>query len=162
MRFECKARALARRDYLSGKVNTIDYPTIERYENEWWEERYLPLVQETHTMTFDHYTKFVLAGVILSRHGDTPRERLMLASMGLSGEAGEVCDHAKKVAFHGTEMDRDALIKELGDVLWYYALFLSNEGITLDEVMEANVHKLCDRYSHLHGDPEDVIAELAV
>ena len=113
-------------------------------------------------MTFEHYMKFVTAGLDLSAHGDTPRERLMLASMGLSGEAGEVCDHGKKVSFHGIEMDRDALIKELGDVLWYYALFLSNEGITLDEVMEANVHKLCDRYGHLHGSPEDILAERAV
>jgi NTP pyrophosphatase (non-canonical NTP hydrolase) len=111
-------------------------------------------------MTFDHYTKFVNAGVKLNP--DTPRERLMLAGMGLGGEAGEVCDHAKKVAFHGKEMDRDALIKELGDVLWYYALFLSNEGITLDDVMEANVYKLCDRYPHKHSEPEDVIAERAV
>ena len=113
-------------------------------------------------MRFEHYMKFVLAGVSLEAHGDTSRERLMLAGMGLAGEAGEVCDHAKKVAFHGTEMDRDALIKELGDVLWYYALFLSNEGITLDEVMEANVYKLCDRYPHKHGEPEDVITERAV
>lgn len=111
-------------------------------------------------MTFDHYMKFVEAGVSL--RADTSRERLMLAGMGLAGEAGEVCDEAKKVAFHGKEMNRDDLIKELGDVLWYYALFLSNEGITLDEVMEANVFKLCDRYSRKHGDPEDVIAEKAV
>lgn len=48
MKFEREARALARRDYLSGNVNTTNYPTVEQYENEWWEERYLPLVQETH------------------------------------------------------------------------------------------------------------------
>lgn len=113
-------------------------------------------------MTFDHYTKFVLAGVSLTRHGDTYRERLMLAGMGLGGEAGEVCDEAKKVAFHGKDMDRGALIKEMGDVLWYYALMLDTNNITLDEVMEANVFKLCDRYPHLHGKPEDVITEQAV
>lgn len=108
-------------------------------------------------MTFEHYMKFVNAGVILDAHGDTYRERLMLAGMGLSGEAGEVCDHAKKVAFHGTEMDRDALLKELGDVLWYYALMLKTTGITLDEVMETNVYKLCDRYPDRHGHPHEII-----
>jgi len=113
-------------------------------------------------MRFDHYQKFVNAGVDLRDHGDTFRERLMLAGMGLGGEAGEVCDEAKKVAFHGKGLARDALIKEMGDVLWYYALMLQTTGITLDEVMEANVHKLCERYSHLHGDPEDVIAGRAV
>jgi len=113
-------------------------------------------------MTFDHYTKFVLAGAILPRHRDTYRERLMLAGMGLSGEAGEVCDHAKKVAFHGKDMDRDALIKELGDTLWYFALMLHTNEISLDEVMYTNAFKLCDRYPHLHGTPEDVIAGRAV
>ena len=110
-------------------------------------------------MTFDHYTKFVLAGVDLSAHGDSYRERLMLAGMGLSGEAGEVCDEAKKVAFHDKDMDRDALIKEMGDVLWYYALMLDTNGITLDEVMEANVYKLCDRYPGRHGSPLNILSE---
>ena len=113
-------------------------------------------------MRFDHYMKFVVAGLDLSAHGDTYRERLMLAGMGLGGEAGEVCDEAKKVAFHGKTMDRAALIKELGDTLWYFALMLDTNEINLDEVMEANVFKLCDRYSRLHGDPEDVIAGRAV
>lgn len=113
-------------------------------------------------MKFDHYTKFVLAGVRLGINGDTYRERLMLAGMGLGGEAGEVCDEAKKVAFHGKDMDRDALIKEMGDVLWYYALMLDTNGITLDEVMEANVYKLCDRYPDRHGSPEYVLTERAI
>jgi len=104
---------------------------------------------------FEHYMEFVNAGVKLA--DDTYRERLMLAGMGLGGEAGEVCDEAKKIAFHGKDMDRDKLIKELGDVLWYYTLMLKTNNITLDEVMEANVYKLCDRYSRRHGDPEDVI-----
>ncbi len=113
-------------------------------------------------MKFSHYKKFVAAGIDLSAHGDSYRERLMLAGMGLAGEAGEVCDEAKKVAFHDKEMDRAALIKELGDVLWYFALMLDTHDLTLDEVMEANVFKLCDRYSRRHGDPEDVIAGRSV
>jgi len=111
-------------------------------------------------MKFEHYQEFVNAGVKLE--DDTYRERLMLAGMGLGGEAGEVCDHAKKVAFHGKEMDRDALIKELGDVLWYYALMLQTNGVTLEEVMEANVFKICGRYPERHGKPEDIIAEKSV
>ena len=111
-------------------------------------------------MTFDHYRKFVDAGVSLENN--TYRERLMLAGMGLAGEAGEVCDHVKKVAFHGKDMDRRELVEELGDVLWYYTLMLRIHGITLNEVMEANVFKLCDRYPRKHDDPEDVIAEKCV
>ncbi len=108
-------------------------------------------------MKFEQYIKFVEAGVILEARHDLGRERLMLAGMGLAGEAGETCDHIKKVAFHGVKMDRDKLLKEMGDVLWYYALLAGFYDMTLDEIMEANVYKLCDRYPHLHGDPDDVI-----
>ena len=107
-----------------------------------------------------HYMNFVNAGVNLK--DDSYRERLMLAGMGLAGEAGEVCDEAKKVAFHGKDMNRDLMLKELGDALWYFTLMLITTNITIDEVMEANVHKLCERYPHHHGSPEDVIAERAI
>jgi len=116
--------------------------------------------QKETSMRFEHYMKFVDAGVSLE--DDTFRERLMLAGMGLGGEAGEVCDHAKKAAFHGKEMNRDELIKELGDVLWYYTLMLHTNGITLDEVMIKNVFKLCGRYPELHGSPTAVLAEKSV
>lgn len=111
-------------------------------------------------MDFEHYVRFVSKGVTLS--DDSYRERLMLAGMGLGGEAGETCDHAKKVAFHGKGMDYDKLIEELGDVFWYFALMCSIHGIHLNTVMERNVYKLCNRYPHMHGDPEDVIAGKAV
>lgn len=104
-------------------------------------------------MNFEHYKKFCQSGVNLEN--DTPRERLMLAGMGLGGEAGEVCDHAKKAAFHGVEMDRAALVKEMGDVLWYFAVLASLFDITLDEITEQNVIKLCDRYPGWYGDPVD-------
>jgi NTP pyrophosphatase (non-canonical NTP hydrolase) len=86
----------------------------------------------------------------------------MLAGMGMAGEAGEVCDEAKKVAFHGKKVDKETLIKEMGDVLWYYALMLDLHSLTLDDIMHANVYKLCERYPDLHGDPDDVIAGRAV
>lgn len=111
-------------------------------------------------ITFGHYKKFVVKGIEMDP--DTRRERNLLGGMGLAGEAGEVCDHLKKFGFHGVDIDRDKLIKELGDVLWYFALVLHTENITLETVMKANIFKLCDRYSQRHGDPEDVIAGRAV
>ena len=109
-------------------------------------------------MTFEQYIEFVEAGVMLNP--DTDRERLMLAGMGLAGETGEmmvaaskVCDRAKKVAFHGKGMDRAELIKEMGDVLWYYTLMLDTNNLTLEQVMEVNVRKLCHRYPDKYGLP---------
>lgn len=107
-------------------------------------------------MDFEHYKKFVVRGIVMDP--DTFRERLGLAGIGLAGEAGEVADHVKKVQYHGTAMDRDKLVIEMGDVLWYFALLADLYDITLDELMEINVYKLCNRYGERHGYPEDIIA----
>ena len=76
------------------------------------------------------------------------QEQLTLAALGLTGEAGEVADHVKKAFFHGHLMDRNHLIKELGDVLWYLVLACDAVGSTLEEVMQRNVEKLRQRYPH--------------
>jgi NTP pyrophosphatase (non-canonical NTP hydrolase) len=77
-----------------------------------------------------------------------------LYALGLAGEAGEVCDEVKKALFHGVkkalfhgkEWDRQALIKEIGDVLWYVDRLLLWLDATMKEAMEANVAKLRARY----------------
>ena len=66
--------------------------------------------------------------------------------MGLCGEAGECCDLMKKHLFQGHALDRDKLIDELGDVLWYAAVTAHALGAGLDEVMEHNIEKLKKRY----------------
>lgn len=98
----------------------------------------------------DDYQAFVRKGVSLA--DDTPRERIMLGSMGLGGESGEVVDLLKKHVFHGKSEGeiREKLVLELGDVLWYYALVLDVMGVTLDEVIEGNVAKLTERYPEKH------------
>ena len=106
-------------------------------------------------MTDEDYAKFVDAGCALDTFNDTHRERLLLSSMGLAGETGEVVDEIKKVAFHGKTMDLDKLVKELGDVLWYYTLLTQLYGLTMDQIKEANVRKLCERYPDLYG-PADI------
>lgn len=74
------------------------------------------------------------------------REMLTNAVMGLCGESGEACDIVKKHLFHGHELDREALIKELGDVAWYLAEASESLGISLDEIFEKNIEKLKKRY----------------
>ena len=74
------------------------------------------------------------------------KEVLTNSVMGLCGESGEACDIVKKHLFHGHELDRDALIKELGDVAWYLAEIATAIGVTLDEVLTRNIEKLKARY----------------
>ncbi len=70
-------------------------------------------------------------------------------ALGVAGEAGEFADKIKKIlrdkkgAF--TDEDRDAIIKELGDVLWYVALVSLYLDVPLSEVAERNIEKLASR-----------------
>ena len=71
---------------------------------------------------------------------------IMIAALGLAGEAGEVADLYKKQFEQDRTITRDQLMIELGDVLWYVARIASIEGIKLSEVADANIEKLRARY----------------
>ncbi|MBQ8788225.1 MAG: nucleoside triphosphate pyrophosphohydrolase family protein [Oscillospiraceae bacterium] len=94
-------------------------------------------------MEINEYQK--LAMVTLNKNLDK-KEILTNSVMGLCGESGEACDIVKKHLFHGHELDRESLIKELGDVAWYLAEAASALDINLDEVFERNIKKLKKRY----------------
>lgn len=66
--------------------------------------------------------------------------------MGLCGEAGECIDIVKKAMFQGHALDREKLIDELGDTLWYAAQLATGLGVTLEYVAQHNVDKLLARY----------------
>jgi NTP pyrophosphatase (non-canonical NTP hydrolase) len=74
---------------------------------------------------------------------------LIYAALGLTGEAGEVADKVKKILRDKdgdfSQLDKDDIIKELVDVLWYIAIFAKSIGVTLDEVATKNAEKLASR-----------------
>jgi NTP pyrophosphatase (non-canonical NTP hydrolase) len=79
----------------------------------------------------------------------------------LANEAGEVAGKIKKI-FRDKDgvisaSDRDALSRELGDVLWYLAQVASELDLSLDEIAEHNITKLADRQSRdrIQGDGDD-------
>ena len=67
-------------------------------------------------------------------------------ALGLVGEAGEVSELIKKDAYHSKPLDSDKLVKELGDVMYYFTWLCYNEGIDPEEVLEQNVKKLAARH----------------
>ena len=76
-----------------------------------------------------------------------PKETaLAYLTLGLSGEAGEIANKAKKLIRDGDNPAKRAEItKELGDVCWYIAVLAQELGVNLGRVMEDNLEKLADR-----------------
>lgn len=80
-------------------------------------------------------------------YGMSPGEYLLaICCLGLAGEAGEVADLVKKHLGHGHPLDRDQVVKECGDVLWYLAAIASVLGLSLDAIAQGNLAKLRERY----------------
>ncbi|MFO0096149.1 MAG: nucleoside triphosphate pyrophosphohydrolase family protein [Gemmatimonadaceae bacterium] len=94
-------------------------------------------------MTLDEYQE--LAARTLGRDR-THEQQLANAALGLTGEAGEVAEVITKHLFHATPLDQEALVKELGDCLWYLGAFATVLGLSLDDIAQRNIDKLRRRY----------------
>jgi len=76
-------------------------------------------------------------------------ERLLTAGVGINAEGGEFLEIVKKMIFQGkpfNEDNREHMIIELGDLMWYVAQACMALDITFEEVVETNVKKLEKRY----------------
>ncbi len=74
------------------------------------------------------------------------KDVLINSVMGLCGESGEAIDIVKKWLAQGHELDRERLIKELGDVAWYLAEAATALDVPLEEILQTNLDKLKKRY----------------
>ena len=76
-------------------------------------------------------------------------EGLMYVALGLTGEAGEIANKVKKIFRDGdgrlSPEQRDDLIAELGDVLWYVAMLADELDVPLHYAASQNLQKLSDR-----------------
>ena len=112
---------------------------------------------------FDRYTHFVDAVTstpskdfksLIDRLGELDREganieRLTTASVGLAAESGEFLEIVKKMVFQGkpwNDDNREHLIIELGDIMWYVANACIALNVEFDDVVRGNVKKLEKRY----------------
>lgn len=66
-------------------------------------------------------------------------------SLGVCSEAGELAGKVKKYLRGDGELTREALVGELGDVLWYVAMLSRELGMPLSRVMRENLKKLENR-----------------
>lgn len=88
---------------------------------------------------------------------DGRKDMVLNGVLGLAGESGECCDIVKKNRFQGHELNKEHLVEELGDVMWYIAETASGLGVTLEEVAQYNLDKLHKRYHGNHFNKEDSI-----
>ncbi len=94
-------------------------------------------------MKLDEYQKLALQ---TAGHRESKEHVLTYSALGLTGESGEVAEMIKKAVYHGHPLDREALCKELGDVLWYLSVMAEGLGISLEEIAVKNIEKLRARY----------------
>lgn len=100
----------------------------------------------SYDMTLDKYQEHALRTARVSESYKCDPLELARDALGVAGEAGEVADLVKKYVGHGHSLDADKVKKELGDVLWYVAVLAHRVGFTLEQVAQANVDKLRERY----------------
>ena len=117
----------------------------------------------TNHVDFDKYSHFVDAVTsdcskdfvsladrlgVLDREGASI-ERFTTAGVGLAAESGEFLEIVKKMVFQGKPWNadnREHLIIELGDVMWYVAQACMALDISFDDVIRGNIKKLEKRY----------------
>jgi len=105
--------------------------------------------------SLDEYQRDAIALDISSKHG------VPYYALGVAGEAGEVAEKAKKLLRDDdgvlTEERREAMLKELGDVIWYVSVLAAKLGYKFSEVGHSNITKLRERQANgkLRGDGDN-------
>ena len=94
------------------------------------------------------YKSFIASLELLDSKGANIN-RLTTAAVGISAEGGEFMEIVKKMVFQGKPWDehnREHLIIELGDIMWYVAQACRALEVSVDDVVARNVEKLKKRY----------------
>ncbi len=109
-----------------------------------WTHAYTTL-GSTFTMDLNTYQDSALQTAIYPNRG----ANFPYPALGLAGEAGEVADKLKKVIRDNdgvlTDTVRDAVAKELGDVMWYVAVLAHELDYDLNTIAQNNLDKLFSR-----------------
>lgn len=112
-------------------------------------------------MEFNEYQKRAAKCDFFEPTSDVKSAGFLEKILGITGEAGEAADKFKKIIRDKDgEMsaeDKEAIIKELGDVLWYVASIARYLDTPLSEVAKGNIQKLEDRKARnkLHGEGDN-------
>lgn len=97
-------------------------------------------IKENTMINFKEYNEFVKG-----MKAYPEKNAIVYPALGLCGEAGEIAEKVKKWLRGDRELDKDALLSELGDPLWYIVSLADDLGYSLQDVVDRNVDKLSSR-----------------
>ena len=101
-------------------------------------------------MTDEEYKNFDYSKFVDCLRAPSKPENLLFdalhSAVGISGEAGELLDHFKKAVWQQHEVNREYVLYELGDILFYLTSMCNLIGTDIDEVRKLNIEKLTKRY----------------
>jgi NTP pyrophosphatase (non-canonical NTP hydrolase) len=112
-------------------------------------DKYIQFVDGTTSFPTRDTTEFVRRIEKVQQEQNPQISRLLTGAVGVSCEGGEILEIVKKICFQGKELtpeNREHLIVEMGDVMWYIAQLCMALNTTLDEVVIRNTVKLAARY----------------
>jgi len=105
-------------------------------------------------LTFNNYQKYARETAIY-------KDGIFYPVLGLCGESGEVADKIKKIYRDNdgiiSEENKEQIVKEMGDVLWYLANMATDLGVTLEDVAKKNLEKIQSRQEKdlIHGEGDN-------
>lgn len=102
-------------------------------------------------MKLDDYSQQAIS-TLLGNHGTEDMSPTLISQVfGLVGESGEVAEKFKKLIRDKkgaiSEEDRQEILKELGDILWYINAVANLLDSNLEEVAKKNLDKVLSRKS---------------
>jgi len=83
---------------------------------------------------------------------DGAKSHIIHMLMGITGEAGELMDAAKKHVIYNKPLDIENVIEELGDIEWYMQGLRAALHIDREDVLLYNIEKLRKRYPDKYTD----------
>lgn len=105
---------------------------------------------------YDGTAKYSKDGIMVATE-----QGLIEKVLGLPGEAGEAADKFKKIIRDKGGVislsDREEIVKELGDVMWYVSTIAAYLDVPLSEVANGNISKLESRLKRnkIHGEGDN-------
>ncbi len=102
-----------------------------------------------YSMSMNQYQESTQDTAMYPGAGEGDLQAILYTTLGLAGEAGEIPNKVKKILRDDngilTPEKREAIIGEIGDVLWYVARLADELNVRLGDVAEMNLDKLQSR-----------------